>query len=1071
MKKYLPICILIAMLNYCQLSYTQKIEDFCEGWSQGLAAPGLSDPAEAMVADNQLYRLYVGGVGRFAGLPGLSTLAYLDWDGRWHSIGNFQCTSCGNGQINTLIVDDSSYLYIGGFFEGVEDLQGNYVASKNVIRYNPHTETFEALGLGLEANQVHDLAWRTDTLFAGGSITFAKNTNGDIAVNNMALYDLQNDSWHAMGQGIGSHNLSTDDNGDVNALAVGEDGFLYAAGRFSKINASDTVFSVAKWSPNGGWEKLAEELFLAYSNTSTKYPPLINDIVYAGGNHQKLFATGFLGYNIGGKNVLAAYDGQKWDYIGGGKPNSTGAIFHGTSLHYTDWLNEVHVGGNFNKTNDVANDTAPGNYIATYVLIQNFWFSHEGGITKAQPGAEVSSIAFYGRQNGGLFFSGNFTEVDTIPVNYLARYYYGWPLGFHTNPGLGAHDPCDEIRAIAQLDLWNSTNILLGGKFSKIGNTYSSSLALYDSEKGFTSPFGGEIKRNFFEPEVNDIFVTSQNLVLVAGAFDSTYQTLSTSTFERQTPGLTMYHPFLGLWIPVVNTLGGNGVVYAASEYKQQFLMGGDFTTADGATARGLALLDTATNAWRELAHISGGHVRDILVVGDSLIYIGGTFSQVNGQNIAGVAVYDGTGWSELGQNFAFYDNVYALGWDAHSQELIVGGAFDRVQQSNGNDLMTQGLAFWDGDQWSTRGSVEARFTNPAQYAPIVYSIDSRPNGEIFIGGEFSGIAGINTDRIAQWLPGSGWQALMDGGLSENACYVSQNPAVKAVAAVESQNKLYLGGTFNRSGKEPAGKFASFGMGAQSETAIIDSLFTLACFPLYIRADTNFKDISWSFGGNDHWQEIPQSFMNRPERWLSVTGTRNGCVYTDSLLMVRGQNINVYPSHEYRWRVDTLNRTVAFWFPVFHHFNDTLSFDYGDGTIKTYSRQLGNMPDTFYHTYTAPGIYPTRFWMSNFCAGIRLDTTFDFSSTGLSRQAEVAFKLYPNPNSGSFQLQYQSASGGGRVQLELFDMLGRSLWQKDVQAQELAVSKEIRIDGLKPGRYVLRMLDGKKSGRKILVVK
>ena len=81
------------------------------------------------------------------------------------------------------------------------------------------------------------------------------------------------------------------------------------------------------------------------------------------------------------------------------------------------------------------------------------------------------------------------------------------------------------------------------------------------------------------------------------------------------------------------------------------------------------------------------------------------------------------------------------------------------------------------------------------------------------------------------------------------------------------------------------------------------------------------------------------------------------------------------------------------------------------------------------------------------------------------------FRLYPNPNEGSFQLQYRKASSGGKVRLELFDMMGRSLWKNEVQAQALAVSKEIQIEGLKPGRYVLRLLDGERSGRKILVVK
>jgi hypothetical protein len=531
-----------------------------------------------------------------------------------------------------------------------------------------------------------------------------------------------------------------------------------------------------------------------------------------------------------------------------------------------------------------------------------------------------------------------------------------------------------------------------------------------------------------------------------------------------------MYNSWLALWIPITSSLGGNEEINAIAQYKGQYVMGGDFSAVDGNAIGNLAYQDTSDGVWKELANVSGGTVQDILVIGDSLIYIGGTFSQVNGQNIAGVAVYDGTGWSELGQNFAFYDNVYALGWDAPNQELIVGGAFDRVQQSNGDDLMTQGLAFWDGDQWSTRGSVEARFTSPAQYAAIVYSIDSRPNGEIFIGGEFSGIAGINTDRIAQWLPGSGWQALMDGGISKNACYLSQNPAVKTVAAVEPLNKLYLGGTFNQSGLESAGKFASYGLGRGAKTTIIDSMLSVCNVHLFL-ADTTYENLKWSTGDTTARLLLGPNFMeDRPQRLLKVWGEKHGCFYRDSIFLEVGVNMNVYAYDDFRWEFDTTNRSIAFWFVKDLSYHDTLSFDFGDGTVLGYTG-MANIPDTVYHTYSNPGIYEVKFHYGNYCGWSNRDTTFNFSTTAIGRQYAVDFRLYPNPNEGSFQLQYQSASGGGKVKLELFDMMGRSLWKNEVQVQALAVSKEFQIDGLKPGRYVLRMLDGEKSGRKILVVK
>ena len=1053
-------------------TFSQNPKSLCEGWTQKLGKPGLSSLARDMVSDTLFGRIYMADADRFGGIPSIKNFAWLDPDThRWHALGNFDCSNCGNAILECLTLDDSGHVYIGGFFDGVEDNSGNFIASKNVIRYNPYTDSYEPLAFGLEANRVYSLAWRNDTLFAGGRITFVKNPGGDEVVSNVALFDENTQLWREMGQGIGSYNLSTDDNGDVHALEVADNGYLYAGGRFSKINGIDTVFSMARWSPAGGWEAADDNLFLAYDNLSQKYPPLIYDLEWVPSPGNQLFATGVLGYNEGGDNILAKYENGSWSVVsGGGKPASTGAIYHGFELHYDQNTSLLYIGGDFNTFDDDAASPARGNYLMTYHPLFGGPFSSFGdAITKAGPGAEVSAITHFPGKVKGLYLSGNFTEADSAPVNYLANLSYGFPNNF-TGVGHGAHEQCDEVFALAWFPPSNS--LIVCGKFSKIGDVYATGLAAFDDDQGFGLFQNSIIKRDFFPPEIHDIHVNNQGQIYVAGIFDTLVHSVPNVTVFWNSPGLTRYDATQNRWSSLVLSLGGRKTVYAVSEYRGQPLMGGDFDAVDGNSIRGLGLRDTATNTWHEFAQIGGGQVRDILVLDDSLVYIGGTFSTVNGQNIAGIAVFDGANWSELGQNFAFYDDVYTLGWDSLNNELIVGGNFDRVQQSNGTDLMTQGLAFWDGTTWFSRGAVSARFTNPAQYAAVVRSIASRANGEIFIGGEFSGIGGVNADRIAHFIPGAGWQGLMDGGVSENACYLAQNPSVNAISLVSAKNRLYLGGNFNQSGNEQAGKFASYGLGSAQNLSIIDSLYSSCGLPIDIFADTSFRNFQWSTGETDDRITLPVSFMDVREKWVSIRAEKGSCTFADSLLLEVGKNVYLFPQAQAIWFIDSTNMRVGFSFDIKPSFYDSVYIDFDDGTRDTFNVFSGPWPDTFQHSYTQPGTYIIRYELIGAsCSKYGAGVIADFTSTGIEQISSEEISLFPNPSAGIFMLKCPLFEQKSEVKISLLDMHGKTHWCKKVPGRQLSQGYRLHAEGLSPGIYLLWLDDGQRIGSRRLIIK
>ena len=97
------------------------------------------------------------------------------------------------------------------------------------------------------ALEVNALAKGLDgTLYAGGRFT----TAGGVAANYVAGWSSATSSWHALGSGPGSEGRYV----HVDALAIGPDGSLYAGVDFTTADNVE-VSSIAKWDGNS-WSTL-----------------------------------------------------------------------------------------------------------------------------------------------------------------------------------------------------------------------------------------------------------------------------------------------------------------------------------------------------------------------------------------------------------------------------------------------------------------------------------------------------------------------------------------------------------------------------------------------------------------------------------------------------------------------------------------------------------------------------------------------------------------------------------------------------------------------------------------------
>lgn len=107
-------------------------------------------------------------------------------------------------------------------------------------------------------------------------------------------------------------------------------------------------------------------------------------------------------------------------------------------------------------------------------------------------------------------------------------------------------------------------------------------------------------------------------------------------------------------------------------------------------------------------------------------------------------------------------------------------------------------------------------------------------------------------------------------------------------------------------------------------------------------------------------------------------------------------------------------------------------------------------------------------------AAYSLDQTFgicveSMDATGIAEHpAQGAFGVYPNPNSGSFTVNYAGAAGLGA--LELFDVTGRRIWSTQ-QVLRTGQQVPLELEGrLTAGTYVLRLtVNGSRSEQRLVV--
>lgn len=145
-------------------------------------------------------------------------------------------------------------------------------------------------------------------------------------------------------------------------------------------------------------------------------------------------------------------------------------------------------------------------------------------------------------------------------------------------------------------------------------------------------------------------------------------------------------------------------------------------------------------------------------------LYVAGSFTIAGGQFANGLARWNGSQWSAVGDPGpadGSAGRMLAVFDDGSGPALYLAGNITNV-----GGVTVNGLAKWNGQSWSSIGSPD---TSNSIYSMAVYDDGSGP--ALYISGLFDFVDGVPAQRLARWN-GTSW-AEVGGGLSDVATHMA----------------------------------------------------------------------------------------------------------------------------------------------------------------------------------------------------------------------------------------------------------------------------------------------------------
>jgi hypothetical protein len=436
------------------------------------------------------------------------------------------------------------------------------------------------------------------------------------------------------------------------------------------------------------------------------------------------------------------------------------------------------------------------------------------------PDGEVRAVVLTGST---VYVAGSFDSMGGQPRNSLAA------LDATTGSATTwAPDLDGDVRALAV----SGSTVYVGGSSDLISGRPRSRLAALDTTTGSVTDWN---------PSPNgdvDAIAVSGSSVYAGGAFTGAGTALSTI---RGIAKLNSDGDLDTSWAPDPDPDGPHGSVYALAVSGSSVYVGGDFSSIGGQPRASIAALDAATGnatAWNpHPSAVNSGGIYAIAVTG-SMVYVGGEFLSIGGQSRNGLAALDGTtgnatAWDPKPIEPESCGGTGVGRLTVSGSLVYVGGCFDSIggqQRSylaaldavtgdatawNPNPNGEGALAIWGstvyfGGGFSSIGGQTRRNLaaldaatgsvtpwNPDPVDGSVYALAvSGPT--VYVSGDFDSVGGRAGVGLAALDAASGNATAWDPGPVHGDVY----------ALAVSGSNVYAGGSFNSIGGRVTGPFA-----------------------------------------------------------------------------------------------------------------------------------------------------------------------------------------------------------------------------------------------------------------------
>jgi uncharacterized delta-60 repeat protein len=570
-------------------------------------------------------------------------------------------------------------------------------------------------------------------LIAGSFFTYNNTSLGRIArIDENGLID-------------NSFNTGSGVNNTVTSMVLQPDGKIIIAGNFTTFNGApkskiarlnsdgtlDASFSLGVTAPNTivkialqsdgkiimkGDNNALIRLNANGTNDNTFSGSVINDVnsIVVQPDGKIILGGNFFAYGVTNRNKIIRLnsDGSVDNTFSIG--TGMNAVVNSISLQQDG---KIIVGGDFTSYNGTA---------ANKLIRLNTDGSVDNSFNIGS-GASSTILATKIQSDGKILISGFFSSFNTSSVLCVARINTDGSLDSSFN----AVNSYMTI-PINDMDIQADGKVIIAGNFQAFDNDPIRGLARLNANGTLDTTFNFSTSFNHY---VYSFIIQPDSKIVVGGEFNS-YDEVPINMIARLNPNGALDNSF-----DVGSGFNGAAKIVCIQP-DGKILVGGDFSTYNGATANKLIRLNTDGSKDNTFNTNSDGFIRTICVQPDGKILVGGLFTTINGVSSNRIVRLNPDGST---------DNTFNVGTGADNWvysiviqpdgKILVGGLFSSYNGTSAGKIV----------RLNTNGTVDNTFiTSGANNT--VFVVKLQPDGKILVGGLYTTFNGSSISGITRLL-------------------------------------------------------------------------------------------------------------------------------------------------------------------------------------------------------------------------------------------------------------------------------------------------------------------------------